>query len=78
MCCSQAYIKNCEITNSNIFYPTVVGLSEKEYSEVNLERYVCSLCNTGGGVILVGVEKKRGLLYASGIKFKDMNHAIKK
>jgi predicted HTH transcriptional regulator len=33
-------------------------------------KYICAVCNEGGGVILLGTNHKHNELYAKGIKFK--------
>ena len=72
-CCSQVFIRSMPILHKNVFYPVLVGVAEKDSTEVNLEKYVCSLCNSGGGVLVVGCERRNGEFYASGIRFNTIS-----
>jgi len=49
-----------------------ISLSPKAASDPKvLEQQIGALCNKGGGVILIGADKKQGSIRASGYKFKD-------
>lgn len=71
VCCCETFLKNWEISNWNASFPVLIGLSEKESHEINLEKYICAVCNEGGGVIIIGVDRRGKSMVASGIAFKN-------
>jgi len=40
-------------------------------NRAQLLKNLCALSNYGGGVIIIGSQRKNDILYASGIKFKN-------
>lgn len=52
-------------------FPNVIGLRENESEDFNLERYICAICNSGGGVIVIGAETKNSQIWATGVNFKS-------
>jgi len=43
----------------------------KAFNKGVLEKYIIAACNSGGGVILIGAEKRKGQFKAIGMKFTN-------
>ena len=72
ICCSQVLTAHVPVINCNPLFRTMSELNVKKISEmVTLKRQISWVCNAGGGVLLLGVERKQGLLYPTGLKFKS-------
>jgi predicted HTH transcriptional regulator len=39
-------------------------------NKTQLLKNICAICNSGGGVIIIGAQRKNEFLYANGIKFE--------
>jgi len=39
---------------------------------ISLQKYLCAVCNEGGGVIIIGAVKKDEVYVSDGIRFKSL------
>lgn len=72
VCCAQVFIRHFFIQNANQFIPILIELSPKKALDNKiLERYLNAICNSGGGVIIIGAKKDGRQLKTIGIRFKS-------
>lgn len=72
MCCSQVFIKDYQVYNSNQQFSIIVDYgTNKILDSTTLEKHINAVLNEGGGVILIGADKQDGVVTIRGKRFRN-------
>lgn len=72
-------MKNFTVHNRNPLFASIVDLgSKKTLDKLTLERHINAVCNEGGGVILIGADRKDGAITITGKRFANHQQILQK
>jgi hypothetical protein len=67
------FVKAFTIPNSNLCFPCIANIHKKNKVDLeNIQREICAVCNSGGGVLIIGASKEQDLIVAEGIRYQNV------
>ncbi len=79
VCCSRVFVKRQAIVHNDPALLKVVTLgAQKGFDETILTRYLNALCNSNGGVLLIGATRSGEVIRVSGVRFKSEEEVAEK